>query len=330
MNDPCPYQSALGPQIQAHVELKRALGRLFEREAGVLGDLDRFLSAQDADDLTPAVFTAWSLTLERLAPASRRQYLRIARSFCLYRHRTDSQCFVPDIAGFPDPGPQRPALILSEQQVQNLLQAAAALPATVCSPLRPAVYRQAITLAFTCGLRRGELVRLAISDCDLQRRTLLVRQSKGRKSRLVALSDSTAGETGRYLQARQRFPHSRDAALLAHGRDCSLPYSCSGRGIDLGFRRLFRDAGIRGVAGRPARLHDLRHSHAVHVLLRWYREGLDPQAGLPALAASMGHVSLASTAYYLDQIEPVLQQAGERFARYARSIVTTPQGDDHA
>ena len=322
------YRSCVGPDIRAHVERKQALGRQFVREAGILGDLDRFLAMHGEDDLHQSSFAAWALTLERLAPASRRQYLRIARSLCLYRRRNDPACFVPDPAGFPDAGPQRPALILSEQQILDLLSAADRLPATARSPLQPAVYRQTITLAYTSGLRCGELVRLTLGDCDLDQRTLLVRRAKGDKSRLVALSDSATAATARYLAARCRFPHGPDAPLLAHGRDGSGPYSV--RGIDLGFRRLFRATGIVGVAGRPARLHDLRHSHAVRVLLGWYRQGIDPQARLPVLAASMGHVSLASTAYYLNCIEPVIQQAGERFAHYTRTIVAPPQEDSHA
>ncbi len=322
------FRSCLGPDIQAHVERKQALGRQFVGEAGILGDLDRFLAAHSEHDLTQASFAAWALTLGRLAPASRRQYLRIARGLCLYRRRSDPTCFVPDPAGFPDAGPQRPALIFSEQQILDLLSAADSLPAMTCSPLQPAVYRQTITLAYTSGLRCGELVRLTLGDCDLDQRTLLVRGSKGHKSRLVALSDSATAATDRYLAARCRFPHGSDAPLLAHGRDGSSPYSV--RGIDLGFRRLFRDTGIVGVAGRPARLHDVRHTHAVHALLGWYRQGTDPQAKLPVLAASMGHVSLASTAYYLNLIEPVVRQAGERFADYARTIVAPPQEHSHA
>ena len=322
------YRSCCGPDIRAHVERKQALGRQFLREAGILGDLDRFLDAHGERDLTPDSFAAWALTLERLAPVSRRQYLRIARSLCLYRRRSDPSCFVPDPTGFPAAGPQRPALIFSEQQIRNLLSAADNLPATTCSPLLPAVYRQTITLAYASGLRCGELVRLTLGDCDLHQRTLLVRGSKGGKSRLVALSDSAAASTERYLAARCRFPHGPDAPLLAHGRDGSQRYTV--RGIDLGFRRLFRDTAIVGVAGRPARLHDIRHTHAVHILLGWYRQGIDPRAKLPVLAASMGHVSLASTAYYLNLIEPVVRQAGERFADYARTIVAPPREDTHA
>ncbi len=328
MTRPTTFRSCLGPDIQAHVERKQALGRQFVREAGILADLDRFLAAHSEHDLTQASFAAWALTLERLAPASRRQYLRIARGLCLYRRRNAPACFVPDPTGFPDAGPQRPALIFSEQQILDLLSAADSLPALTCSPLQPAVYRQAITLAYTSGLRCGELVRLMLGDCDLNQRTLLVRGSKGDKSRLVALSDSATAATERYLATRCRFRHAPQAPLLARGRDGSSPYSV--RGIDLGFRRLFRATGIVGVAGRPARLHDIRHTHAVHALLGWYRQGVDPQAKLPVLAASMGHVSLASTEYYLNLIEPVVRQAGERFADYARTIVAQPREHSHA
>lgn len=328
MNNTRAYQSGLGQQIHAHVERKRALGRQFKREAGILGDLDRFLATRGAGELTAEVFAAWSLTLERLASASRHQYLRIARGLCLYLRSTDPQCFVPDPASFPGPGPQRPALILSVEQIESLLQAATALPPLVRSPLQPAVYRQAIALAYASGLRRGEIIGLSVGDCDWRRRTLHVRKAKPGRSRLVALSASAASQLERYLRERAAFAHSRQACLLAHGRDCSLPYS--GRGIDLGFRRLFRATGIEGVAGRPARLHDLRHTHATHVLLRWYRQGIDPQAKLPVLMVSMGHVSLSSTAYYLHHIEPVLQQAGERFAQYARSIAAPREGGHHA
>ena len=322
------YCSALGPAIQAHVDLKRVLGRQFDREAGILGDLDRFLAARSADDLTADEFAAWALTLGRLAPTSRRQYLRIAHNLCLYRRRTHPRCFVPDPRGFPAPEPPRPARIFSAEQILALVHAATQLPACARSPLQAEVYRLAVTLAYAAGLRRGELVRLGIGDYCRRDRTILVRRSKGRKSRLVALAAGVAGEVERYLQARRRFPHGDDAPLLAHGRSGLSAYS--GRGVDLGFRRLFGAAGIGAVAGRLPRLHDLRHTHAVHVLLRWYRAGIDPQAMLPVLAASMGHVSLASTAYYLTQLDPVLVQAAKRFACYARSIVAPQEDRDHA
>jgi homoserine dehydrogenase len=52
--------------------------------------------------------------------------------------------------------------------------------------------------------------------------------------------------------------------------------------------------------------------------------GVDVQAKLPILATAMGHVSIASTAYYLRFIEPITQAASERFAQYWEA--TMPEG----
>lgn len=46
-------------------------------------------------------------------------------------------------------------------------------------------------------------------------------------------------------------------------------------------------------------MHDLRHTFAVHSLLRWYRQGADLDAKLPVLATYMGHLSVVGTQHYL-------------------------------
>ena len=51
--------------------------------------------------------------------------------------------------------------------------------------------------------------------------------------------------------------------------------------------------------GRGPRLHDLRHTFAVHRLAEWYREGVDLNALLPVLATYLGHRSITDTQLYL-------------------------------
>jgi integrase len=89
-------------------------------------------------------------------------------------------------------------------------------------------------------------------------------------------------------------------------------------------RQLFRDAGIRTTDGRLPHVHDLRHTYAVHALLRWYHEGADVQAKLPILSTAMGHVSIASTAYYLALLEPLAAAASSRFERHCRALFIAP------
>jgi integrase/recombinase XerD len=67
-----------------------------------------------------------------------------------------------------------------------------------------------------------------------------------------------------------------------------------------------------------------RHSFAVHALLRWYREGEDVRTKLPLLSTYMGHVSIASTQYYLRFIDNVVSSASERFEKHYSALIAQP------
>ena len=65
------------------------------------------------------------------------------------------------------------------------------------------------------------------------------------------------------------------------------------------------------------RLHCLRHSFAVGTLLRWYRAGIDVGQRLIHLSTFLGHVDPESTAWYLTITSDLLDEANERFERFA-------------
>lgn len=75
---------------------------------------------------------------------------------------------------------------------------------------------------------------------------------------------------------------------------------------------------LKAPAGtRHPCVHGLRHSFAVRTLLRWYREGIDPNARLNHLSTFLGHVGLHSTAVYLTITGELLQSANQRFEAFA-------------
>ena len=181
------------------------------------------------------------------------------------------------------------------------------------SPLQRQVGRVALALFYTAGLRLGEVVRLTLGAYDPSERTLLIRESKFHKSRLLPLSNDAVEELHRYLRDRQRpeFPSTSDSPLLLNRHGGPSGYTCPGLGRLI--RRLYRRAEVRGPDGSYPRVHDLRFTFAVHALLRWYHAGVDVQARLPALSIYMGHVSIVSTQYYLSFLDDVAAVAGERF-----------------
>ena len=89
-------------------------------------------------------------------------------------------------------------------------------------------------------------------------------------------------------------------------------------GEALRLRRLCTLAGVRrsDASSRQPRLHDLRHTFAVHRLTEWYRTGANVQVLLPALSTYLGHVDLHSTQCYLTMTPELLTEANRRFQDY--------------
>jgi len=177
-------------------------------------------------------------------------------------------------------------------------------------------------LLYTTGLRRGELLRLTVGDYDPKEHTLLIRESKFHKSRLLPLSGDGVRAIEDLLTVRRthHLASGAEAPFLWNHHGGGRPYTGCGFGATI--RVLLRTTGIRTAAGRFPRVHDFRHTFAVHALLRWYRAGHDVQAKLPLLATYMGHVSIVSTAYYLRFIDELAGCASERFAQRCGALIS--------
>lgn len=324
------FSSVLAPTIVRYLSLKESLGRAYKVERDVLAHLDSFLSSA-GQDLSTGAFQRWITTRSQLASGVRRKWMSIVRNLCLYRRRTDPGCFVPDSSQFPSPHQTVRPYIFRESEIAQLLAETRHLRPGNHSPLHRQNTLLGLILLYTTGLRRGELLRLTLGDYDLSEGTLLVRESKFHKSRLLPLSRDALHAVEMLLRERRakRLPLALESPLLWSGYGNGM---YSGVGFAENIQGLFRKCGIRTAAGHLPRVHDLRHTFAVQALLRWYRDGKDVQTKLPALAAYMGHVSIVSTQYYLHLVDELAAVASERFqSRYGTLIrplrSEAPNGD---
>ncbi len=172
---------------------------------------------------------------------------------------------------------------------------------------------------YTAGLRRGELARLRMEDVDAEAGVLRIQSSKFHKSRWVPLSPSATHELRVYLRIRAAFvPRTaRNAMLLCR----SAEHGYTAEGVSQAIRMVMRRSGIWTNAPRIPRVHDFRHAFAVEALRRWYEEGRDVQSELPKLSMYMGHVSIASTTYYLRFMPAVVALASQRFASSCAELI---------
>jgi integrase/recombinase XerD len=210
--------------------------------------------------------------------------------------------------------------IYTVEELKRLLAATESLQ-TPLSPLLASTMRTLLLLLYGTGMRVGEALSLTLADVDLEDRVLRVRDAKFFKTRLVPIGPRLTTVLSDYRSERGRLPllAGEASAFLATRTGLRLDY----KRVSKLFGRLRQAAGIRREATAPyqPRIHDLRHSAAVHRVIAWYRAGADVQRLLPQLATYLGHVDVASTQRYLTMTAELLNEASLRFERYAQPEV---------
>lgn len=159
------------------------------------------------------------------------------------------------------------------------------------------------------GMRVGEALALNREDVDWADAVLTIRYTKFGKSREVPLHPTTAEALASYDRERHRtFPACAVSAFFVSLRKRRPSY----QGVHTTFFRLVDQAGLAERKPRRPRIHDLRHSFACWTLKGWYEAGLDVEQRLPLLSTYLGHVSPATTYWYLSATPELLAGAAKR------------------
>lgn len=172
-----------------------------------------------------------------------------------------------------------------------------------------------VLLMYGAALRTSEALSLTIRDVDLPSGVLTVRDSKFFKTRLVPIGPKTVQMLAEYSSRRETYSRHPDAPFFVARNSKPVAIYV----FERAFQQIRLRAGLHRAGGPryQPRLHDLRHTSAVHRLTRWYREGKDVQKLLQQLSVYMGHTLLAATQRYLTMTPELLHEAGLRFERYA-------------
>lgn len=309
----CDFHSPLAVRLQAFLELRHGLGRKGDSDRHSLRYLDRFLQNElkPGQTITRDVVNRWLTAGQSWSVATRINHLSILRQFCRYLSHYDPRtCIIPRSIL---PRRTRPApYIYSGSEVRALMGEARRIDPRGLR--RTTFLATLIGLLYATGLRIGEALRLTLTDVDLSRRVLVVRLSKFRKSRYVPMSVSTAAALAAYLKRREASGLSIEPTaplfMSSAGRAYSHPHVVM---LFLAAARRLKLRGPKGVRG--PRIHDFRHTFAVHRLAAWYRQKVEIHAKLPLLSTYLGHSTLLGTQLYLHATAELLEQANQRFYR---------------
>ena len=172
--------------------------------------------------------------------------------------------------------------VLSKQEVKAILEAPTNLK-----------HRAMLSLIYACGLRRSELLNLTLKDVLSDRNLLYIRQSKGKKDRVVPISHKTIEMLRDYYKA------FKPKTWLFEGQYAGYHYS--ERSLQLVLKQALQKAGNQ----KPVSLHWLRHSYATHLL----ESGTD----LRYIQELLGHSSSKTTEIYTHVTTKSLQQIRSPF-----------------
>jgi site-specific recombinase XerD len=142
--------------------------------------------------------------------------------------------------------------------------------------------RAMFKIMLRCGLRVEELANLCLSDVDLKRNRIFVRNGKGRKERVVYVSHDAYAALVAYLRLRPSSAKAQKIFLVEKGPYSGRPLSL--RGIQ---KRIEHYSRITGI---PVSSHQLRHTMATQML--------NADAEVVTIQDLLGHNQINTTERY--------------------------------
>jgi integrase/recombinase XerD len=166
---------------------------------------------------------------------------------------------------------------------------------------------------YSTGMRRSELMALSVFDLDRERGTVMIRQGKGKKDRMIPIGERALRWIDRYqTQVRPELVIARGntTLFLTQGGEAFTPDRLT---------QLVRGYVEAANTGKSGSCHLLRHTMATLML--------ENGADIRYIQAMLGHAELSTTQIYtqvsirkLKEIHSATHPAKVRSARVAASI----------
>lgn len=172
--------------------------------------------------------------------------------------------------------------VLSKEEIKKILNAHSNVK-----------HKTMLSMIYSCGLRRSELLNLKPNDIDSNRNLVIIRQAKGKKDRIAPLSPSIL------IMLRDYYKVFKPKTWLFEGREIDSKYD------ERSLAEVLKQAVAKTNIKKPVTLHWLRHSYATHLL----EAGTD----LRYIQEILGHSSSKTTEIYTHVSTKSLQNVKSPF-----------------
>jgi integrase/recombinase XerD len=295
MND-ITYYGPFKEHIRSYVELKRSVGYKYIIEAEHLKRFDTFTLGKYkfTANLTKEIVLNWCNKKPYEAQANQNTRASIIRQFSKYLDSIGVGAYIIPKGYYPKERQYVPHIYTDEELKHFFAETEKCHFNSEC-PYRHLIMPIFFRMIYTCGLRVSEIRLLKVVDININTGILTINHSKKDNSRLVPITGLLIKRCCDYSAIVHQYSNPDDYYFPALG----------GKPMTIGnvyknFRKFLWRAGIshRG-RGHGPRIHDFRHTFAVHCLKKWSEQKKDLLVYLPILKTYLGHDSFEETAYYL-------------------------------
>jgi integrase/recombinase XerD len=282
--------------VEVYIERKRATGLIYRASAKLLWRFAHFVGNVDIASITEHQLEQF-LSRNALSNNTWRRYVSYLSRFFVYWFARRQLKHIPKATQKPATKTAFFPFVYSRSEIRRLMDA---IPACVRYPrcaMDAETLRTILLLVYGTGMRIGLVLGLSHSNVDLERKTIHIQSEYPQLSRDIPIGSDVACLLRRYLEDSRRATFGSDRALFLTVKGEPVRYAVVGHA----FQQLRKLTGVSRLNSYyQPRIHDLRHSFAVHSIANWRNEDLSLEKMLPMLAAYMGNVNLEGFERYLE------------------------------
>ena len=293
------FHSVFAHSISDYLTFKESLGEKTISPGNILRQFDRYCSSIDLDKecLTNDLIGSWLLTYPNDKKTTHSNRISVLRGFAKYLSTVNEDETWQPIKKFGGSNNKYVPYIYSFDEIKRIISVADTLTKSFGNSRMNEIFPAIIRMLYCCGLRLGEALSLKLKDVDLENGILIIRGAKFGKDRKIPISDSLLLYLRKYC-ARNKDFIGIDSNNYFFPTSRGEQYSHSA--IYEVFRTVLWNANISHQGkGKGPRLHDFRHTFAVHSLKKSAEQGEEIYSVLTRLMVYLGHEKITSTEYYL-------------------------------
>jgi integrase len=266
---------------------------------GFFLEFDRFCIERGIMDvhITREQIAIWHATCLNNSKSTIYGKYSILRRFCLYLCHLGQDCFVPKL-----PKPVQSDFvpyIFTGEQVEHFFEVCDGFTISKESNMSCILFTLPVLFRFlySTGVRISEALFIKNEDVDFVHRQIVIRKTKNKMQRLIPVNNSLFTVLGQYEKYKNRMPlrglsDSKNFFFISPAGKPLL--KCN---VLQWYKRILKKCEIPN--SHAIRLHDIRHTCAVHSLVKLVGNGIDIYCALPLLSVFLGHKQISSTEKYV-------------------------------